>query len=213
MYKKCLKGKSMCTASSDHRPRQRVWFCLRKFTLLKILLYYPFINWKNDLQKRRKMKIHQTGKEFFTKAPVFFKKAKIIQKPTTSQPGEPGDVLPIRGSLIFLIITFASSISALNHNCSDFTNIPAGALSLMETWSIFSLILRNNGWFIHPFQSSGITIEKTILESLAVASVANWEEGLELLWIIWNTSRIISFIIIITSRCWFCFPKNCHSHH
>ncbi|CAL1150176.1 unnamed protein product [Cladocopium goreaui] len=36
------------------------------------------------------------------------------------------------GSLIFLIITFASSISALNHNCSDFTNIPAGALSLME---------------------------------------------------------------------------------
>lgn len=95
MYKKCLKGKSMCTASSDHRPRQRVWFCLRKFTLLKILLYYPFINWKNDLQKRRKMKIHQTGKEFFTKAPVFFKKAKIIQKPTTSQPGEPGDVLPI----------------------------------------------------------------------------------------------------------------------
>eukprot|EP00913_Durusdinium_trenchii_P003795 g3514.t1 len=29
------------------------------------------------------------------------------------------------GSLIFLIITFASSISALNHNCSDFTNIPA----------------------------------------------------------------------------------------
>jgi len=36
------------------------------------------------------------------------------------------------GSLIFLIITFSSSISALNHTCSDFTNIPVGALSLME---------------------------------------------------------------------------------
>lgn len=40
------------------------------------------------------------------------------------------------GSLIFLIITFASSISALNHNCSDFTNIPAGALSLMDAVSV-----------------------------------------------------------------------------
>jgi len=35
-------------------------------------------------------------------------------------------------SLVFLIVTFASSIAALNHSCEDFIDIPVGALSLME---------------------------------------------------------------------------------
>ncbi|CAE7455446.1 unnamed protein product [Symbiodinium natans] len=35
-------------------------------------------------------------------------------------------------SLVFLIVTFSSSIAALNHSCVDFENIPTGALSLME---------------------------------------------------------------------------------
>ena len=160
MYNKCLKVDAVdaCNWSSVKSSRVQVSIGSCAQLPQTIALDKGSVNWKNDLQKRRKMKIHQTGKEFFTKKTRFFQEiAKIIQKPTTSQPGEPGDLLPIRGSLIFLIITFASSISALNHNCSDFTNIPAGALSLMETWSICSPILRNNRWYIHPFQSSGIT--------------------------------------------------------
>ena len=38
---------------------------------------------------------------------------------------------PSQGSLVFLIVTFASSIAALNHSCEDFIDIPVGALSLM----------------------------------------------------------------------------------
>jgi len=36
------------------------------------------------------------------------------------------------GGVAFLIATFASSISALNHNSKEFEGIPAGALSLLE---------------------------------------------------------------------------------
>ena len=140
MYNKCLKGKSMLAIGPLSNPRRvqvsRGGSCAQ--LPQTIALDKGSVNWKNDLQKRRKMKIHQTGKEFFTKAPVFSRNSQNHPKThDLAANREPGDVLPIRGSLIFLIITFASSISALNHNCSDFTNIPAGALSLMETWSIF----------------------------------------------------------------------------
>ena len=43
---------------------------------------------------------------------------------------------------MFLIITFASSIAALNHHCEDFVNIPVGALSLMELTSDVSTQVR-----------------------------------------------------------------------
>jgi len=36
------------------------------------------------------------------------------------------------GALAFLVMTFSSSISALNHNSEDFEGIPKGALSLLE---------------------------------------------------------------------------------
>ena len=105
--------------------------------------------------------------------------------------------LACRGSLIFLIITFASSISALNHNCSDFTNIPAGALSLMDTWSSRKGYHRFVGR-THVFSSFKVVVSPFRtwmwkLESLAFGGVTYWEEGLELLWITYRCISMFDF--------------------